>query len=420
MKTRESRRWRQYLAAATLALSAGHAIADSIKLGLNYPSTGRYKEQGIAQANGALLAVDEINDRGGVLGRPLELLYANSASKPDRAVANVRKMAGQGASMLFGGASSAVAIAGGKEAAKHNLIYFGTLTAANETTGVEGHKHMFREYYSTWMACKMLSKYMNKNMAGKKVFYITADYSWGTSTEASLRELTNTLDTATHPHAIVKFPKPRQADLEVALKQADESGAEVLVMIQFGRDLATALQLAHKKGLKDKMEIVAPTVTLGMARSAGAGILEGVISTAPWLWSVPKKYDYADGKRFVDSYLKRFGEYPSNSAASAYSVVYQFSAAAERGKSLRTSKLTKALENHTYVSLKDEQTWRAFDHQNVQTVYLLRGRPREEVMQDTLKSDYFEIIDSLPGNDAARTYEEWVKVRTAANKPTRL
>lgn len=420
MKTQRSCRWRHYLAAATLALSANHAIAESIKLGLNYPSTGRYKEQGIAQVNGALLAVDELNERGGVLGRPLELLYANSASKPQKAIKNVRKLAGQGVSMVFGGASSAVAIAGGKEAAKHDLIYFGTLTAANETTGIEGHKHMFREYYSTWMACKMLSQHINKHLAGKKVFYITADYSWGTSTEASLRQLTNTLDTGSHPNTMVKFPKPRQSDLNEALDKAEASGAEVLVVIQFGQDLATALQLIQKRDLKNKMAIIAPTITQGVARSAGAGTLEGIVTTLPWTWSVPYKYEYADGMRFVEAYVERFGEYPSSAAASAYNVVYQFSAAAERAKSLRTSKLIKVLENHTFVGLKDEQTWRAFDHQNVQTVYLLRGRARAEVMKDKFKADYFEVIDSISGGDAARTYEEWVKVRTAAGKPTQL
>ncbi|MDO6804718.1 ABC transporter substrate-binding protein, partial [Wenyingzhuangia sp. 1_MG-2023] len=91
-----------------LALSALTAqAADSIKLGLNYPSTGPYKEQGIAQARGALLAVEEINAAGGVLGRPLELITANTASKPDKAVENVKRLSSQGVSMLFGGSSSA-------------------------------------------------------------------------------------------------------------------------------------------------------------------------------------------------------------------------------------------------------------------------------------------------------------------------
>src|SRR5690606_29415395 len=97
---------------------------ESIKLGLNYPATGRYKEEGVAQAQGALMAIEEINAAGGVLGRPLELLTANTASDPARAVENVKELAKQGAAMLFGGSSSAVAVEAGKEAARQKLIYF--------------------------------------------------------------------------------------------------------------------------------------------------------------------------------------------------------------------------------------------------------------------------------------------------------
>ena len=54
---------------------------------------------GILQARGALLASEEINAAGGFRGKPLELLTANTASKPDKAVANVAKLADQGAVM---------------------------------------------------------------------------------------------------------------------------------------------------------------------------------------------------------------------------------------------------------------------------------------------------------------------------------
>ena len=57
---------------ATLALWAGITAvaqaAEPITLGLNYPRTGPYKEEGLAQMRGALLAIDELNERGGVLG----------------------------------------------------------------------------------------------------------------------------------------------------------------------------------------------------------------------------------------------------------------------------------------------------------------------------------------------------------------
>ena len=238
-----------HLCLTGLLMLAGFAqAAEPIKLGLNYPSTGRYKEQGLAQARGALLAVEEINASGGILKRPVELLTANSASKPDKAVGNVKELAAQGVSMLFGGSSSAVAIAAGQEAAKHDLLYFGTLTYANETTGAQGHKYMFRETYNAHMAAKALAAYLNESLKDKKLFYITADYSWGWSTEDSLRAFTNTEDKGVHSGVLTAYPRPRDSDFKDALQQAEASGADVLMLVQFGDDMAMALKVAQQMG----------------------------------------------------------------------------------------------------------------------------------------------------------------------------
>jgi len=409
---------------ATMALGSLFAYevmaAEPIKLGLNYPSTGRYKEQGLMQARGALMAIDEINKNGGVLNRPLDLLMANSASKPDKAVRNVNKLADKGVSMLFGGASSAVAIAAGKEAAKRDLLYFGTLTYANGTTGVEGHKHMFRESYNAWMASKALGQYLSEELKGKKLFYVTADYSWGWSTEESLRKFTASTDLKEHEGVTVRFPRPRETDFAEALEAAMNSGADVLMLIQFGDDMASALRLAHRMGLKEKMTVIVPNLTLGMARSAGSGVMEGVIGAVPWSWQVPYKYDYPQGKKFVESFLEKYQTYPSSSAASAYSIVYQFKDAVERSRSLNTTKIIRALENHSYTSLKDEQTWRNFDHQNVQSVYVVRSKPRGEILTSNLRQDFFEVLMKLPASEAARTHKEWLNIRKEAGKPATL
>lgn len=400
---------------------AGFAqAAEPIKLGLNYPSTGRYKEQGLAQARGALLAVEEINASGGILKRPVELLTANSASKPDKAVDNVKELAAQGVSMLFGGSSSAVAIAAGQEAAKHDLLYFGTLTYANETTGAQGHKYMFRETYNAHMAAKALAAYLNESLKDKKLFYITADYSWGWSTEDSLRAFTNTEDKGVHSGVLTAYPRPRDSDFKDALQQAEASGADVLMLVQFGDDMAMALKVAQQMGLKDKMTIIVPNLTLGMARSAGSGIMEGVIGAVPWCWRVPYEYDFAGGKAFVEAFVERFNTYPSSSAASAYSIVYQFKEAAERSRSLDTAKLIKALENHSYTHLKDAQQWRAMDHQNVQSVYVVRSRPRNDVLKSDLHEDFFEILLQLPGEQAVQTAEEWALERKSVGKSLAL
>src|SRR5690606_6692782 len=159
------------LLAAGLGLCLTVEAADPITLSLNYPRTGSYKEEGLSQMRGALLAIDEINARGGVLGRPLRLSSLDSASQVDKAEQNVDKLAAEGAAMLFGGASSAVAIAAGKRARQHGLIYFGTLGYSNDTTGKDGHRYLFRESNNATMSARALGQYLARHLPNKRYFY---------------------------------------------------------------------------------------------------------------------------------------------------------------------------------------------------------------------------------------------------------
>jgi ABC-type branched-subunit amino acid transport system substrate-binding protein len=136
--------------------------------------------------------------------------------------------------------------------------------------------------------------------------------------------------------------------------------------------------------------------------------------------NVPYKYNYPKGKEFVEKFTKMYNSHPSSSAASAYTVLYQYKDAVERAGTFASKKVIEALEGHTFVSLKDEQKWRAFDHQAIQSVYTVRCKPAEEVRKDKLKEDYFEILYKMDGEEAARTEEQWLKIRKDAGKPAEL
>lgn len=409
---------------ATLALWAGLTAcaqaAEPITLGLNYPRTGPYKEEGLAQMRGALLAIDELNARGGVLGRSLRLSSRDTASRPAKAERNVDKLASEGAAMLFGGSSSAVAIASGQRAAKHGLLYFGTLTYSNDTTGKNAHRYMFRECNNAWMSARVLGQYLNKHLPDQRYFYVTSDYTWGHTTEDSLRQSTGSADSGKHPGLKVPFPGARLADYLDALNQAAASNAEVLVLVLFGEDLVRAMRIAKDLGLTERMQIVAPNLTQSIIEQAGPGLMQGVLGTEPWTWRVPKLEQSAQGEAFVKTFSERYALYPSSSAASAYSIVYQWADAAQRAKSLDSEALIKALEGHRYQLLKGPQEWRAFDHQNLQTVYAVKVKARTEVLKDPLKQDYFEIVDRLDANQTTPSLAEWQAERRAAGQPLTL
>ncbi|MFK4753522.1 ABC transporter substrate-binding protein [Oceanobacter antarcticus] len=396
------------------------AASGPIKLGLNYPSTGRFSSDGIAEAQGAMLAVEEINQNGGMEGRPIELITANTASQPEKAIDNVRQMAKQGVSMVFGGVTSTVTIAAGKEAAQHGLLYFGTLSYANQTTGEEAHRYMFRECHNSWMMAKSLAGYLLEHHSKDRIGYITADYSWGWSTESSLRGLSGTADKVVHPSFLLPFPKPRHQQMAETLDAVLQSGVDTLVITLGGQNLVAMLRMIKNNPATENLTLIATAFTLGMARNAGPYLLDGVIGTVPWSWNIPYELGYEKGQRFVEAYVQKYDQYPSSPAASAYNIVYQYKDAVERAGTLDTDSVIKALEGHRYTALKDEQVWRAFDHQNVQSVYLVKGRPRNEVIQDKYRENFFQVLQSFRGDELVRSYDEWKAVRTKAGKPTYL
>ncbi|MBU0754851.1 MAG: ABC transporter substrate-binding protein, partial [Planctomycetes bacterium] len=238
--------------------------ADPVKVGLNYPKTGPYEVMGLDQWRAAEMAVKEINDAGGILGSPVEIIWRDSQSKADVATKNVTEMIdNDGVKMVFGGSSSGVAVAAAKVCNAKNVPFFGTLTYSTATTGSEGLKTTFRECYDAWMGAKAMGKYLKENYPGKKYLYITADYTWGWTTEASVREFTDTKDEEVHKKMMTPFPGATNEDFKKALSFAKMVKPDVLVLVLFGNDMVSAVRLATSMGLKKDMQIVVPNLTLG-------------------------------------------------------------------------------------------------------------------------------------------------------------
>jgi branched-chain amino acid transport system substrate-binding protein len=393
------------------------AAQNLVKIGLSYPETGPYAKQGLDQRRAADIAVEEINAAGGILGKKVQLVYRDTKSNPKVAKGNAIELFDrEGVPMIFGGSSSAVAIETGEVALQKDRLFFGTLTYSTETTGEYGNRHNFRECYDAYFAGKVLSDYLKKSFSGKKYFYITTDYTWGWTTESVIRTFTSTKDTESHPEILTQLGTQ---DFSKALAQARDSNAQVLVLSLFGRDMEIAVRQAYEMGLKNKMQIIVPSLNDDMAQGAGPDAMEGVIGTLPWMWSVPFIYNYPKGIAFVKKFEAKYQRFPTTSGASAYVILHQYKEAVERAKTFETKAVITALEGHRYVGLKDEQYWRKWDHQSVQTVYAVKCKPAAEVKKSRYAQDIFEIINVMKGDDAAVDYKEWSEIREMVGmKPT--
>jgi len=399
----------------------GPAMASSqkrVSIGFNYPKTGPYSAEGRDQLRAAQMAVEQINAGGGILRQQIDIVMRDSASSVIKTAQNVQELIeNDGVKMIFSGDSSDVVIKAADLCQQYRIPFFGTLTYSTATTGENGHRVSFRECYDAWMSAKVMSSYLNRHFKNKTYYYITADYTWGWTTEERLRKLTGTDDRQNHGGVLT--PLGHQ-NFIADLRTVQRIKPDVLVLVLFGKDMINCIRQATVMGIKDICQVIVPNLTLTMASGAGPKAMEGVLGALPWTWQIPAKVGNAKGMRFVEDYASRYRGYPSTSSASAYTVLLEYKAAVERAGSFETAKVVRALEGHTYQQLKDPQTWRAFDHQSIQTVFMVKCKPKEMVVRDAYQQDYFEIIHSMPGQDVAITFEEWKKARIKAGKPTFL
>jgi hypothetical protein len=183
-----------------------------------------------------------------------------------------------------------------------------------------------------------------------------------------------------------------------------------------GEDMANAVRAAEGMDLKKKMQIIVSNLSIGSAELASPSAMEGIVGTVPWCWQIPYSHNYERGIQFVKDFSRRFQRFPSSAAASTYTIPHEYKDAVERAGTFEPLSVASALEGHTYTLAKDTQTWRKFDHQSNQTIYLVRCKPVKDVLRNK-NLDYFETISSFLGDETIQTQSQWNRIRKMAGAP---
>lgn len=132
-------------AAAIGSLAApSRAQGGSIRLGLIAPLSGSQEIVGRYQLAGATIAVNQINQAGGILGRQVELVTRDDKANPAAGVAASKDLAGSGVNLMFGILSSGVALAVAPTLADDKSVLVVSAAAANELTHEQYTRNVFR------------------------------------------------------------------------------------------------------------------------------------------------------------------------------------------------------------------------------------------------------------------------------------
>src|SRR6478609_2174939 len=160
-----------------------------IRIGMVDPFTGVYAAVAQNELIGAKLAVEQINAKGGVLGRPIELLVEDSANDVGTGVQKTRKLIERDqASFIIGDVNSGIAIAMAQVTSEKKVLHIVGGGHTDPITGSSCSWNVFRVCNSTAMDANAIASTLMEKF-GKKWYFLTPDYAYGHSVQAGFEKL---------------------------------------------------------------------------------------------------------------------------------------------------------------------------------------------------------------------------------------
>jgi len=228
-----SRRLLMAGAAATVMSLPAFAPAEAqetLKLGLVAAMSGQSAKSGEAIVRGLSVAIDEINAKGGVLGKQVELIVRDDESNPAKGVVAARELVQREKVVgLFGGLDTPVSMAIVPFANQAKVPFMGVWAAGTPITrNGAAENYVFRVSAVDVLVDKALLAYAIKKYNAKKPGMILINNSWGESNEAGLKAAL-----AEKNMNYVGIEKFQDADVDVVpqLTRLKEAGADVLFMV---------------------------------------------------------------------------------------------------------------------------------------------------------------------------------------------
>ncbi len=306
---------------SSAASSAEASGSDTFKIGATGPITGGAAIYGNAVKNGIQIAVDEINEAGGINGYQIDYNFQDDEHDAEKAVNAYNNLKDWGMQVLIGTTTSAPCIAVVEKTHADNMFQ---ITPSGTAVECVQYDNAYRMCFSDPTQGTESAKYIGENGMAQKVavIYDSSDvYSTGIY-EAFAAEAEN------QPFDIVSveaFTADAKTDFSVQVQKSKDAGADLLFMPFYYTEASLVLAECNKQGYEptffgcDGMDGI-----LGV-ENFDTALAEGLTFLAPFV----AKSEDEQVKSFVSKYEAAYSETPNQFAADAYDCVYVVKAAIE-------------------------------------------------------------------------------------------
>lgn len=313
--------------------------SDTFKIGGIGPTTGDAAAYGTAVQNGAQLAVDEINEAGGINGKQIEFQFEDDQNNSEKSVNAYNTLKDWGMQMLVGTVTSNPCTAVVKETAEDNMFQLTPSATAVESIQYD---NAFRICFSDPSQGTASADYIADNKLATKVavIYNSSDvYSSGIYQNFAKEAEAKGLEVV----AAEAFTADSKTDFSVQLQKAKSSGAELVFLPIYYQEASLILTQADKMGFTPKFFGCDGLDGLLDVEGFDTSLAEGVMLLTPFTADAEDEMT----QTFVKAYEEAFDIAPIQFAADAYDCIYAIKAAAEQGEvtpDMRVSDMCEAMK----------------------------------------------------------------------------
>jgi branched-chain amino acid transport system substrate-binding protein len=346
------------LIAGLISLMAANAAAQDIKVGVAGPITGPLAFLGQHIKWGGELAVDEINQKGGVLGRKLVFLMQDSACRPADGVASAEKLLSQDrVDVMLGDVCSGSTIAVMpvmEKAQKPFIVTISTHPDITNKSGVGGNKWVFRTVAHDGMIADVVA---DKMKGLKSIAIVGEDTDYGRGAARLMKE---------------RLPPSVKIVSEDYLKQTETDFLPVLTRIRASKPdaLATYVLDQQASNLMKQYQQFGLTIPLVGRPPLGSGVVADQIKSGKFdgSWTVYPYYDKfpeAKNEAFTRAYVQRYKQAPHYAGWGVYEGVLTYADAVRHAGTTDPEKVRDALAKSTYDAILGPMNFDA--HQQART-----------------------------------------------------
>jgi branched-chain amino acid transport system substrate-binding protein len=378
----------------TLTIS-GTASAKPIA-GLLFPISGPFSAMGTDMKQGTEIAIEEINAKGGVLGKKVEVMIGDDELKAPVALRKYKEMVdGEGIKVIGGTLSGGISVAVNEYACKNKVLYM-AYCWTSMPLGKEFCGYGFVSGMIPYQGGVATARYAFQNL-GKSWMSITQDYRFGHDQLAAWMVTSEKMGGKFLGNI---YSPMGTVDYSAHIPRIVATNPEILVFNVYGQSMDAFIKQIGEAGLhKGKMKFITPKSHLTTIKGVGAVYNENFYGAHSFYWTLQDKFPKA--KAFVEAYGKKYGVPPSQDSEGGYTGTRALLEAMNVAKTTTdVDKLIKTLKGFKMDYNKGPEEFRACDHMRTTSMVIVRGIGAKQSGWN-----YGEVVAELPATETLESCE---------------